>query len=54
MKYGEGEILGVGSGKIIFYEIDKNTKPIRQVTDKKEIAKIVKSFNDRNKKVTKL
>ncbi len=43
--YNTENIVGKSKGEIRFFEIDRNTNPIREVTDEKELSKIVKSFN---------
>lgn len=44
--YNTENIVGKSKGEIRFFEIDRNTNPIREVTDEKELSKIVKSFNN--------
>lgn len=43
-KYDINKILP-SNGEIKFYEVDSDINPVRELTDKKELQAIVKSFN---------
>jgi len=46
--YNTENIVGKSKGEIRFFEIDRKTRPIREITDEKELKGIVKSFNGKN------